>query len=291
VQAVAPLRFARGDAYFLYLGVRAGGRRYLSEDLELLDRMVAIICDRIERMRNSEMQNLVTQAELRALQAQINPHFFFNALNTIYGTIPRESAMARRLVVSLADLFRISFSSDRALIGIEEEIRIVRAYLEIEQQRLGSKLRIEIDVDRSALPAEVPVLSIQPLVENAVKHGVAPRIEGGVVRLRIRAVEGAISVVVSNTGSFQPESNGRHGTGVGLANVRRRLALCFGADTELSVVSENDMTTVAFAVPYLRNANQLAISRSAAGATSASTISNEAVRLNNPSTETMRRSL
>jgi len=249
VQAVAPLHFARGDTYFLYLGARAGGRRYLSEDLELLDRMVALICDRIERMRNFEMQNLVTQAELRALQAQINPHFFFNALNTIYGTIPRECALARKLVVNLADLFRMSFSSERATVAIEEEVRIVRAYLDIEQQRLGSRLRVEIDVDRSALKVEVPVLSIQPLVENAVKHGVAPRPEGGMVRLCIKTCGDTLSIGVTNTGSYCPESNSNRGTGVGLANVRRRLALCFGKETELGVLSHNEMTTVSFSIP------------------------------------------
>jgi two-component system, LytTR family, sensor kinase len=249
VQAIAPLHFARGDTYFLYLSARAGGRRYLSEDLELLNRMAALICDRIERVRNSEMQNLVSQAELRALQAQINPHFFFNALNTIYGTIPRENTLARKLVVSLADLFRMSFSSERAMIAIEEEVRIVRAYLEIEQQRLGARLRVEIDVDRSALKVEVPVLSIQPLVENAVKHGVAPHPEGGLVRLCIKTCGDTLSIGVTNTGTYRPESNTNRGTGVGLANVRRRLALCFGKETELGVRSHNDMTTVSFSIP------------------------------------------
>jgi len=249
VRALAPLRFSRGDVYFISLGARTGSRRYLSEEVELIDLMTAMICERIERMRNSEMQALVTQAELRALQAQINPHFFFNALNTLYGTIPRENATARRLVLNLADLFRISFASERASIRIEEEMRIVRAYLEIEQLRLGSKLSAQIDVEDSALQAEVPVLSIQPLVENAVKHGVAGRAGNGFVRLRIRVVEEAVRVEVSNSGSFQAETEGSRGTGVGLANVRRRLALCFGKDGTLDVSSDIDATTVAFSVP------------------------------------------
>ena len=172
VQALAPLRFSRGDAQLLALGSRAGGRRYLSEDIEVLERLAAIVCEQVERMRNSEMQALVSQAELRALQAQINPHFLFNALNTLYGTIARENASARHLVLNLAGLFRYSFAQNRGLIRIAEELEIVRAYLEIEQLRLGSKLHTEIDVDDDALQTEVPVLSIQPLVENAVKHGV-----------------------------------------------------------------------------------------------------------------------
>ncbi len=140
-------------------------------------------------------------------------------------------------------------ASERASTRIEEEMRIVSAYLEFEQLRLGSKLTAQIDVEDSALQAEVPVLSIQPLVENAVKHGVAGRAGNGFVRLRIRVVEEAVRVEVSNSGSFQAETEGSRGTGVGLANVRRRLALCFGKDGTLDVSSDIDATTVAFSVP------------------------------------------
>ena len=140
VQALVPLRFSRGDVQLLLLGSRFGGRRYLSEDLEILERFASIICEQVERIRNSEMQLLVTQAELRSLQAQINPHFLFNALNTLYGTIARENSAARHLVSNLASLFRYSFSVDRGMIRVEEELTIVRAYLEIEELRLGAKL-------------------------------------------------------------------------------------------------------------------------------------------------------
>ncbi|HVW84251.1 MAG TPA: histidine kinase [Bryobacteraceae bacterium] len=248
-QALAPLRFSRGDVHVLQLGPRSGGRRYLSEDIELLDRMGSMICEQIERMRNSEMQALVSSAELRALQAQINPHFFFNALNTLYGTIPRESATARRLVLNLAELFRLSFASDRTSIRIEEELRIVRAYLEIEQLRLGARLSTEIEVDDAALQSEVPVLSIQPLVENAVKHGVAARSGPGFVRLRVRADEGVVSIEVTNSGDFRIEESSSRGTGVGLSNVRRRLELCFGERGRLDIGSADDLTTVRFSVP------------------------------------------
>ena len=115
--------------------------------------------------------NLMSQAELRALQAQINPHFLFNALNTLYGTIGRENPEARRLVLNLADVFRYFLQSDRTFIPVEEELRIVRAYLEIEELRLGPRLRTEIEIDDLALQVSIPALSIQPLVENAVKHG------------------------------------------------------------------------------------------------------------------------
>jgi LytS/YehU family sensor histidine kinase len=244
---VAPLRFSRGDTWWLQLGARAGGRRYLSEDMELLDRITAAIFEQVERVRSSEMQALVAQAELRALQAQINPHFFFNALNTLYGSIPRESGTARKLVLDLAELFRVSFAPERTSFRVEEELRIVRAYLEIEQLRLGSRLQTSIDVDDAALQAEIPVLSIQPLVENAIRHGVAPRQGAGFVSLRISVREDEVTVEVVNSGAFR--TGEPRGNGVGLANVRRRLELCFGRPGALRIASEGDSTTVTFSAP------------------------------------------
>jgi hypothetical protein len=248
VQALAPLRFSRGDAQLLALGSRTGGRRYLSEDIEVLERLAAIVCEQVERMRNSEMQALVSQAELRALQAQINPHFLFNALNTLYGTIARENASARHLVLNLAGLFRYSFAENRGLIRIEQELDIVRAYLEIEELRLGPKLHTEIDVDGEVLQVEVPVLSIQPLVENAVKHGVAPRRSAGFVRLRIGKNAETITVEVSNSGAFRETTRGAGREGVGLANVRRRLSLCYGSESNLEISSADDVTVVRFSL-------------------------------------------
>jgi hypothetical protein len=246
VRAAVPLHFSRGDEWRLTLGARAGGRRWLSEDMELLDRIAAAVVEQVERMRSSEMQALVARAELRALQAQINPHFFFNALNTLYGSIPRESAVARKLVLDLAELFRVSFAPERTSFRIEEELRIVRAYLEIEQLRLGSRLEASIEVDDAALKAEIPVLTIQPLVENAIRHGVAARPGAGFVRLRIGADAATVRVEVTNSGPFRPGHS--NGNGVGLANVRRRLELCFGKSGELDIESDEERTTVRFSV-------------------------------------------
>ncbi|HTA45439.1 MAG TPA: histidine kinase [Bryobacteraceae bacterium] len=249
-RAVAPLRFSRGDMRLLVLGPRTGGRRYLSEDIEVLQRLAIVVCEQVERMRNSEMQTLVSEAELRSLQAQINPHFLFNALNTLYGIIARENSSARHLVLNLAGLFRYSFGGNRGLIRIAGELDIVRAYLEIEQLRLGPKLSTEIDVDDAALQAEVPVLSIQPLMENAVKHGVAPRRTPGFVRLQIRKDGEAVTVEISNSGSFREPLRGRRREGVGLKNVRRRLALCYGEEHALEISSAEDVTTVRFSLPW-----------------------------------------
>ncbi len=276
VQAVVPLTFARGDAQFLLLGARAGGRRYLSEDFAVLSRLSAAAVEHVEQLRGDQMQQLVAQAELRALQSQINPHFLFNSLNTLYGTISRDNAEARRLVLNLADIFRYFLQSDRTFIAVSEELRIVRAYLEIEQLRLGPKLRTRVEADPAALAAEIPVLSIQPLVENAVKHGVAARSGDGFVHLRIAAREDRIVVTVSNSGDgkpfeLRPDSHPAEfhpktpsadqpaiGSGIGLANVRRRLNLCYGEGADIRVATDNDaagnhVTEVGFSIPAQRS--------------------------------------
>ena len=251
VQAVVPLRFSRGDALYLLLGPRDGARRYLSEDFAVLMRLGAAVVEHVEQLRGIQLQGLVSQAELKALQAQINPHFLFNSLNTLYGTIDRGNAEARRLVLNLADVFRYLLRSDRTLIEIEEELRIVRAYLEIEQLRLGAKLRTEINVDQASLRATIPLLSVQPLVENAVKHGVAPRTGSGFVRLDITSRLDVLTVTVSNSGDCDPGALTVAGAsgGIGLANVRRRLELCYGEESSFLAEVEDGVTTVGFRLP------------------------------------------
>ncbi len=246
VQAILPMRFARGDAAYLRLGPRHGGRRYLSEDLGVLARLGAAVCEHIEQFRNTQMQSLVSQAELKALQAQINPHFLFNSLNTLYGTIDRANAGARSLVLNLADVYRYLLRTERTLVTVEEELRIVRAYLEIEELRLGPKLRTEVDAAPATLGAAIPLLSIQPLVENAVKHGAAAHTGAGFVRLSIRGTGQVISVEVSNSGEWVPAPSDR---GIGLANVRRRLELCYGPQASVAVRAEKSVTTVSFVIP------------------------------------------
>jgi hypothetical protein len=252
VQAIVPLRLTQGDAAFVLLGRRKEGRRYLSEDLAALGRLAVTAVEHVEQLRVLQMQRLVSQAELRALQAQINPHFLFNSLNTLYGTITRGNVEARRLVLNLADVFRYFFHTDRPLISVEEELKIVRAYLEIEELRLGPKLRTELHVDPEAFTATIPVLSIQPLVENAIKHGVAARTGAGFVNLRIECGSDCIAVRITNSGEWMSAHDDDSATGVGLANVRRRLILCYGERANVEVTVAEGATTVGFAIPLNR---------------------------------------
>jgi anti-sigma regulatory factor (Ser/Thr protein kinase) len=231
------------------LGRRAGGRPYLSEDLAVLTRLETQLHERVEQYRRGEMRQLVSQAELRALQAQIHPHFLFNALNTLYGIIPKEAGGARRTVLNLADIFRYFLQTERRTIALEDEMRIVRSYLEIESLRLGSKLRIQLDVDPAALPVQIPVLSVQPLVENAVKHGVAPREHGGLVRVTASVADGQMCLRVADTGAGFGQDSTLEGAGVGLANVRRRLQLCYQGKAELVMERSGEETVVGFSAP------------------------------------------
>jgi two-component system LytT family sensor kinase len=254
-EAVIPLRFSLGDVRYSLLGRRRGGRRYLSEDLSFLARVTAAIVDQIERLRSIEVQRLVSQAELRALQAQINPHFLFNALNTLYGIIPRENAGARKTVLNLAEIFRYFLQSEKTFIPLKEELQIVRAYLEIERLRLGPRLQTAISVDDGALDVPIPILCIQPLVENAVKHGIAANPQPGLLCLNIERRGGEVKITVHDTGAgiggTAPDNSG---AGVGLSNVSRRLQLCFGKEFDLSVAITPAGTTVSFSLPAGRGA-------------------------------------
>jgi two-component system LytT family sensor kinase len=248
VDAVVPLHFARGDQKVIALGPRTGGRRYLSEDFRALSRLAVVIVAQVERFRSDTIERLASEAELRALQAQINPHFLFNALNALYGTIPRSADGARRTVLNLAEIFRYFLQNDRSVIELSEELKIIRAYLEVEQLRLGNRLRVEIDVDDTAASTQIPPLSIQPLVENAVKHGVARRTGPGHVVLRIRRNPNSVRVEVRDSGGEVLPSDGSH-NGVGLDNVRQRLRLTYGPASNLSIGVEGGETIVSFEIP------------------------------------------
>lgn len=246
---VVPLRFSRGDAMLLLLGRRSGGRRYLSEDLRDLSQLALVVISQIERFRAAHVERLATEAELKALHAQINPHFLFNSLNALYGTIPRTAEGARRTVLNLADVFRFFLQTDRATIPLAEEIRIVKAYIEIEQLRLGDRLHVSLDIDPQALDITVPPLCIQPLVENGIRHGIAAKPGPGTISLRVSKIPGSVTVEVRDTGGgFRAQAPGR-GNGIGLDNVRQRLAMLYGDRAELRIESNSAGASVSFAIP------------------------------------------
>jgi two-component system sensor histidine kinase AlgZ len=175
------------------------------------------------------------EAELRALRAQIDPHFLFNSLNSISGLVGIDPERARSMCQRLGDFLRDSLTLGGAgRIPLSREIALVRQYLEIEQVRFGPRLMIGSAVSAHAGAAQVPALLLQPLVENAVRHGIATLIEGGVVEITAERAGDRVVIVVENP--RDPEAKSRPGTGLGLDIVRRRLAAAF-AD-EASMVTE-----------------------------------------------------
>ena len=245
-----PIRIGPGNLKVILLGRRHGGQRYLSEELDALASAAAEIAERVESLEQQEMSRLVSQAELRALQSQINPHFLFNALNTLLGTIPREAAEARCMVLNLADIFRYFLQSEKTFVPLADEIEIVRAYLNVEQLRLGGRLQVEIRIGETALETPIPVLSVQPLVENAIKHGVAPRAEPGYIRIEAELRGEDLRIVVENSTHAIAVKTG--GTGVGLKNLKRRLEICYGPEAELRLIPDPDKTVAELSIPRAR---------------------------------------
>ncbi|HEY9140433.1 MAG TPA: histidine kinase [Bryobacteraceae bacterium] len=249
-ETVVPVRLGSGSSKLILLGRREGGRRYLSEDFRMLARAATEVSEKVASLRRREMERLVSQGELRALQSQINPHFLFNALNAVYGTIPREAARARRMVLNLAEVFRYFLQSEKTFVPLAQEMQIVRAYLEVEQSRLGSRLKVEIHVNEALLEVPIPALSVQPLVENAIRHGISPSTEPGYVRIRGEIEDGQMRIVVENSSSG--DAAGSPGTGVGLENLRRRLEICYGPAASLHLAVDRNTAAAELSVPTAR---------------------------------------
>ncbi len=262
--ATLTLQFLKGDQ--IHLSLR--GRRFLSEDLEALKRFGAILAREIDRARTREMERLVVQAELKALQAQIHPHFLFNALNALYGSIPRAAADARRLALSLSEVFRYFLTTSKSTVRLEEELNIIEAYLEIEKARLGDRLSTFINIPASVRNFSIPVLSLQPLVENAIKHGIAAQPGPGVLTLNASLENSTLTLFVHDTGPGPGEHTNLASNRVGLDNVRRRLILHYGDQARLTLKAVPDGTLAELRIPVQPENPPAFASQSAAGANS-----------------------
>ncbi len=195
-----------------------------------------------------ESQVSAREAELRALRAQLNPHFLFNSLNSINALVGADPEGARRMCERLGDFLRRTLAlAARDSVVLAEELELVDRYLAIEQVRFGERLGIERDVADDTLGCRVPPLLLQPLVENAIKHGVSGRIEGGVVRIAARRDGMVLGISVENP--VDDDAPVRGGAGVGLENVRRRLDAFGAADARLDAVREPGRFRVRLTLP------------------------------------------
>ncbi len=187
------------------------------------------------------------EAELRALRAQVDPHFLFNSLNSISGLIGADPVKARKMCQLLADFLRDSLSlGSAARIPLGREVALAEQYLRIEQVRFGDRLRVETAVATEGTELTVPPLILQPLVENAVRHGIATMIDGGAIQIAARRSGPRALIIVTNP--RDPDA-ARKGTGLGLENVRRRLAAAFGDDAALSVEAAPESYRVSISLP------------------------------------------
>jgi len=181
-----------------------------------------------------ELQVLAREAELKALRAQIDPHFLFNSLNSISALVMADPAGARRMCVLLANFLRGSLRlGSKQRIPLVEEMRLAECYLDIERVRLGTRLRIQRDIDPDCEACLVPPLIMQPLVENAITHGVAPTIDGGVVSLQAERNGAGVRIIIENP--VEDEATVKDGAGVGLKNVKMRLANLYDGDARIDV--------------------------------------------------------
>jgi two-component system sensor histidine kinase AlgZ len=188
------------------------------------------------------------EARLNALQARIRPHFLFNSMNTIAALTRSNPVAAEQAVEDLADLFRASLRDGRQLIPLQEELEIARVYERMEQHRLGSRLRVDWQLGQLPAAAEIPGLTIQPLLENAIYHGIEPSPGPGVVIITGESDGRHIRIAVTNP--LPPAGNGsRAGHGLALDNIRERLELAFGADGDLAVEAASDRYTVTIRFP------------------------------------------
>jgi len=198
--------------------------------------------------RGLQSEIAAREAELRALRAQIDPHFLFNSLNSISGLVGVDPARARSMCQRLGDFLRDSLTlGGTGRIPLHREVALVRQYLEIEQVRFGPRLMVGSVVPAQAGTAMVPALLLQPLVENAVRHGIAGLVDGGTVSITATRAGDAVVIVVENP--RDPDARGRKGTGLGLDIVRRRLRAAFGDDASMQVEAGDAHYRVVVTVP------------------------------------------
>jgi two-component system sensor histidine kinase AlgZ len=187
-------------------------------------------------------------AELKALKAQINPHFLFNSLNSISALTSIDPVRARDMCVLLGDFLRLTLGlGEKTSVRLSEELDLLQKYMAIEKVRFGARLNMHEEIQEESKACLLPPLLLQPLVENAVKHGIAGLPEGGDVRLAVQRQNGRLAILVEN--SWDPEAPPRRSGGLGLKNVQQRLEARYGKDANLRVNTEGERFQVTLSIP------------------------------------------
>lgn len=209
---------------------------------------VALTAQRRSREKEVHLQLAVREAELRALEAQINPHFLFNCLNSIRGLVLEDPALAQDMVTRLSNILRYSLHRDRShTVPLSSEVEAVSDYLALESVRLEERLQVRLAIDPAAAAFPIPAMLLQGLVENAVKHGIAPLPDGGELLVSARLDGDALILEVDNSGRLaDPDPRS---TGLGLANARERLHILYGSRASVRLENREGRVAATVLVP------------------------------------------
>jgi hypothetical protein len=198
--------------------------------------------------KEARLESLIKETELKMLRSQINPHFLFNSLNSISSLTITDPEKAREMVIKLSEFMRYALSKkDEQPVTLRSELENLRLYLEIEKVRFGDKLFTEENIEEKCLEIKMPVMILQPLYENAIKHGVYETTDCVKIRTRVSCNSGYLEIMISNNYDQMPSST--KGTGTGLLNVARRLDLFFGNRASIRTTKENGIYTVSIFIP------------------------------------------
>lgn len=213
--------------------------------------LAAFEATRASEKRALELRVLAREFELKALRAQIDPHFLFNSLNSISALSSSDPAGARKMCLLLADFLRKTLNLGREeSIPFSEELSLATNYLAIEQVRLGSRLKVEKDIEEESEDCQVPPLLLQPLIENAVHHGIAQILEPGVVRIQAKCRLGRLEIAIENP--FDPDQPPGERNGLGMENVRKRLSTLYGTQARAEFSKNRDHFAARLSLPEVR---------------------------------------
>jgi two-component system LytT family sensor kinase len=207
-----------------------------------------------ERYNKSlKLEASIKEIELKNLKSQLNPHFIFNALNSIRALVDENPSKSKQAINQLSSLLRNSLVTEkRGLTSFEDELKLVKDYLGLESIRFEERLKTEFDVDPESRDFLVPPLMIQTLVENGIKHGISKLTEGGVVQIRTRVEGDHLTIQIRNSGRFAMNGHATDAGGLGLENTRQRLKLIYGDDAAFRILSENDnFVLTEIVIPHL----------------------------------------
>ena len=203
-----------------------------------------------QKVRAAELRELSIKNELSALKAQLNPHFLYNVFNTINASLSPEQEHTRELIAKLSDLFRYQLRASRSeTVPLQDELDFVRSYLELEQARFGERLSVQWEITEGLQHIPVPPMLLQPLVENAIRHGISPKVEGGTIHIRIRPQGDDIQFSIKDDGVGLGNKSSLSGEGVGLSNASKILHNLYGRSLHVDNNENEAGVLVEFSIP------------------------------------------